>query len=403
MSDRILTPEQMRKFNNLRRSGRQDEAKAFRDSIVAQQGAAPTPAAPTPAAPLTPEQKKEFFSIRRTQGADAARDFRQGIIAGAPGTPPTPAAPGTPPPPAAPAAPGTPPPPPPAAPGTPPPPGTPPGTGGVESLTDRLATQTGEQALNSGAFTPPEFSIQNFEDQRRTLEQNAIASFDSANQKFFDQARQQLEQQMANEGLPPGSEQYNRRMQALMETQSQQRQQAVRDAYSSSFTAAQEAQQLDITQQGQLYDQSMQTYRTPYELTMGFNELGLKGQALKQDQSQFESRERLERDLAATENQLKRDLDANRLALEGELKKGDWANNERIVQLKGDIERDIKRMDNKNRLRVANVQDRSSRATAGAGTLSVADRLRLIQEESAQRREDLYVQQALRNVDMLDF
>ena len=92
--------------------------------------------------------------------------------------------------------------------------------GAQQGAYTNLAGQVAAQGPFS--FTP---QWQDFEGQRQALYSNAVESFDSQNQKYFDLQRQQLEQEMANQGVPVNSEEYDRRMRALLETQSSQRQQ----------------------------------------------------------------------------------------------------------------------------------------------------------------------------------
>lgn len=408
-----LTPAQKQQFFQIRRTKGPEAAATFRASVeggapaqpATQPAAQPTgnlgivqpspaaqPAQPaTTPAPLTPAQKQQFFQIRREQGPEAAAAFRGSVTGGAPATTPAveqlPAATAETATPAVEQLPA----------GTTTPAAT--TTPAVEQLPAGTTTPADTTTL-SGATTPagaqpnqqqiaqPQFG----EEYQQRLFNDAVNTFDAQNQKYFDLARQQLEQQMANEGVPIGSEQYNRRMQLLTETQAQQKQQAVSAAYANSFQAATNL----YNTQANLYGTQMQTEAQRYN-----TDVSAETSRYGTDVSSETSRYIANQSDAFNRDKMEYDRQMNEInnAFQLELSKGQNASQEKIAQLKVDAEK-------LNQKRLLRAQDRwkkleseTSRMTAGAGTLSLADRLALIDAEEQSAINVYYAQQAVNQVD----
>lgn len=307
--------------------------------------------------------------------------------------------------------------------------------GAQQGAYTNLAGQVAAQGPFS--FTP---QWQDFEGQRQALYSNAVESFDAQNQKYFDLQRQQLEQEMANQGVPVNSEEYDRRMRALLETQSSQRQQAVRDAYESSFKATQGAQAIETDRGRAGYEIAAGNFRLPAEVSsyftggtkyespdfggrganvapvnagnlyLGFEQVAQADRAsqlsaevsrertqterdisrdeiaarlqiskdqLAQDQTQFETQISQDTELAALERELR-----------AELARGNNASNEKIAALQ-----------RRAQTRIARITSDTARATAGAGSLSLNDRMALLSEESRLKLRQFYAEQASEQAD----
>lgn len=94
-----------------------------------------------------------------------------------------------------------------------------------------------------------------FSQEMDRARQNILGQFDRRNAQQFAQERQMFETSMANRGIAPGGEQYNRELQALTDRQDRARQEAM----SAAEQAAQGVQQ-------QYYGQAMQTAQMPYDI-----------------------------------------------------------------------------------------------------------------------------------------
>jgi len=94
-----------------------------------------------------------------------------------------------------------------------------------------------------------------FSQEMERARQNIMGQFDRRNAQQFAQERQLFETSMANRGIAPGGEQYNRELQALTDRQDRARQEAM----SAAEQAAQGVQQ-------QYYGQAMQTAQMPYDI-----------------------------------------------------------------------------------------------------------------------------------------
>jgi len=93
----------------------------------------------------------------------------------------------------------------------------------------------------------------NFEAEMERARQNVMGQFDRRNAQAFGQQRQDFETSMANRGIAPGGEQYNRELKALTDRQDMARQEAMGAAEQAAYGVQQQ-------QFGQTGDLAMRRY-----------------------------------------------------------------------------------------------------------------------------------------------
>jgi hypothetical protein len=93
----------------------------------------------------------------------------------------------------------------------------------------------------------------NFEAEMERARQNVMGQFDRRNAQAFAQQRQDFETAMANRGIAPGGEQYNRELKALTDRQDMARQEAMGAAEQAAYGVQQQ-------QFGQAGDLAMRPY-----------------------------------------------------------------------------------------------------------------------------------------------
>jgi hypothetical protein len=93
----------------------------------------------------------------------------------------------------------------------------------------------------------------NFEAEMERARQNVMGQFDRRNAQAFAQQRQDFETSMANRGIAPGGEQYNRELKALTDRQDMARQEAMGAAEQAAYGVQQQ-------QFGQTGDLAMRPY-----------------------------------------------------------------------------------------------------------------------------------------------
>jgi len=93
-----------------------------------------------------------------------------------------------------------------------------------------------------------------FNQEMERARQNIMGQFERRNAQSFGQERQDFETAMANRGIAPGGEQYNRELQALTDRQDRARQEALSSAEQTAY---------GVQQQG--YEQAYKTGMMPYE------------------------------------------------------------------------------------------------------------------------------------------
>ena len=93
----------------------------------------------------------------------------------------------------------------------------------------------------------------NFEAEMERARQNVMGQFDRRNAQAFAQQRQDFETSMANRGIAPGGEQYNRELKALTDRQDMARQEAMGAAEQAAYGVQQQ-------QFGQAGDLAMRRY-----------------------------------------------------------------------------------------------------------------------------------------------
>jgi hypothetical protein len=92
-----------------------------------------------------------------------------------------------------------------------------------------------------------------FEQEMERARQNVMGQFDRRNAQAFAQQRQDFETSMANRGIAPGGEQYNRELKALTDRQDMARQEAISSAEQAAYGIQQQ-------QFGQASDLAMRPY-----------------------------------------------------------------------------------------------------------------------------------------------
>jgi hypothetical protein len=93
----------------------------------------------------------------------------------------------------------------------------------------------------------------NFEQEMQRARENIMGQFDRRNAQAFAQQRQDFETSMANRGIAPGGEQYNRELKALTDRQDMARQEAMGAAEQAAYGVQQQ-------QFGQAGDLAMRSY-----------------------------------------------------------------------------------------------------------------------------------------------
>lgn len=122
--------------------------------------------------------------------------------------------------------------------------------------------------------------------------QNVMSQFERQTGQAFAQQRQDFETSMANRGIAPGGEQYNRELQALTDRQDRARQEAM----GAAEQAAQGVQQ-------QMYGQAMGTATMPYDIYgSAFAPTYMAGIGAQYGQQQLAQQQQYAKELAALEN-----------------------------------------------------------------------------------------------------
>jgi hypothetical protein len=151
----------------------------------------------------------------------------------------------------------------------------------------------------------------NFEAEMERARQNIMGQFDRRNAQAFAQQRQNFETAMANRGIAPGGEQYNRELKALTDRQDMARQEAMGAAEQAAYGVQQQ-------QFGQAGDLAMR----PYEQWGVLQQPYMAG-----IQAQYQSQEAtLQRQYQSQEAMLQRQF-------EEAMRRGDRASAERIARM----------------------------------------------------------------------
>jgi len=123
--------------------------------------------------------------------------------------------------------------------------------GAGQAYQDMLQKFQGEQYQPN--FEQEMQRARHFEQEMERARQNVMGQFDRRNAQAFAQQRQDFETSMANRGIAPGGEQYNRELKALTDRQDMARQEAMGAAEQAAYGVQQQ-------QFGQAGDLAMRPY-----------------------------------------------------------------------------------------------------------------------------------------------
>lgn len=296
-------------------------------------------------------------------------------------------------------------------------------------------------ALRTGSIKPPQTFDGRVEDPRRTNIQapgsfrdmqeqvynNALASYTQSTNDDYAFRRNQLEQQLANEGIVRGNEKYDRAMKGLDDQRNSQLEQVKRNAYRDSHEVGSNAFRNQLTAQGAEFEQGLLT-----------NEQGLKAEDMRfahgmgaanfglreQDQAFNEGMRRRDTEYseAYTNYMMPHTMTSNYMPNMGAFNMPNFGpvtsmptspvnvgnlglgygelgfKNDQLRAQGGQFERDLE-----SRMEIARMNNATSRANAGASRTPLSEKLALIEAENAGRMDQIYATSALANSNLAGF
>lgn len=140
----------------------------------------------------------------------------------------------------------------------------------TQQQTNQLTDQIGQRVQQQGAFNPNanqpfQLDPNGFQGMQDRVYGDATARFNRTMQPQFDRQTENLEQQLANRGIAPGSPQYTQMMNDLRNQQSGARENMMSTAYRDSIGAAQGAMNTQLAGNQQVFGQNLASYQLPFQ------------------------------------------------------------------------------------------------------------------------------------------
>lgn len=231
----------------------------------------------------------------------------------------------------------------------------------VNALSSQMGAQVqAQQPFNAQQNQPFQLDPNGFQGMQERVYQDTLNRFQRDTESNLATNRENLRQELANTGNPVGSPAYIKAMENFEKQANLARENAISTAYNQSIGAAQAAQQTQLAGNAQAFSQNLTAYQLPYQQFTGL--AGLAGRFDAPNLGPVQSVQVPTVDVGGIASGIY----------------GQQAANQRLVQQLASSER------------IARGAQATQRATAGAGSLSLADRMAL-QQQSA----DLALQQQI--------
>lgn len=276
-----------------------------------------------------------------------------------------------------------------------------------------LTSFQGAQQQSYGQYQDPrQTQVQapgQFRDVQQRTYNDALQSYSDATREDQSFRRELLEQQLANEGVPRGSEKYQNAMRDFNRQADQQLNQVSRDAYRDSHDVASQSFQNQLGAQGQEFGQNRAAQNDQFSQTYAQNDQQY-GQALQTNTTQFDQ------GLAANQQQFGQNVQSHMMphtiaqgymGAQGQFQNPGLGAVQQIQAPNLDVTNFGLGMAGLNQRadqfgqqmdynRWAKQGDwRTARGTAGAGSLGMADRMQLANHQAQLQRDNWAFQQGL--------